>query len=356
VKGKPPTWEQMTEAVFVLRQELTGRVTEVLVGEAHRDNLAQQTLPCPHCSRRLHAQGPHPRPVETRVGPVRLSRPYFYCLCCQEGFYPLDDALQLAERRKQWDLQKASAGLVAEVPYETASELFETLTGLSFSDHIAHEVVGEVSDGVTVLSVSPTAEQVRQKIAHVVQGKGWRPIVVLAIDGAAVPTRPETAKGGRPGRQHKRARRARWPGQGREAKGFRFYLVDRERIVHLLSWHQVQSDEELAEALQQVQAAGLIPEGQVRLCVIADGAKWIWTHVQALFPSALQTLDYYHCSAHLHRVAAAQCADSPAQQTERVEAIVARLFCGEKTSSMACSTWRPETPLRLSRLGSSSAI
>jgi hypothetical protein len=31
VKGKPPTLEQMTEAVFVLRQELTGRVTEVLV-------------------------------------------------------------------------------------------------------------------------------------------------------------------------------------------------------------------------------------------------------------------------------------------------------------------------------------
>jgi Uncharacterised protein family (UPF0236) len=329
VKGKPPTLEQMTEAVFVLRQELTGRVTEVLVEEAHRDTLAQQTLPCPHCSRRLHAQGPHPRTVETRVGPVRLSRPYFYCLCCQEGFYPLDDALQLAERRKQWDLQKASARLVAEVPYETASELFETLTGLSFSDHIAHEVVGEVSDGLTVLSVSPTAEQIRQKIAPVAQGKGWRPIVVLAIDGAAVPTRPETAKGGRPGRKHKRAKRARWQGQWREAKGFRFYLVDRERIVHLLSWHQVQSDEELAEALQQVQAAGLIPEGQVRLGVIADGAKWIWTHVQALFPSAVQILDYYHCSEHLHRVAAAQFADSPAHQTEWVEAIVARLFCGE---------------------------
>jgi hypothetical protein len=257
------------------------------------------------------------------VGPVRLSRPYFYCLCCQEGFYRLDEALQLAERRKQWDLQKASARLVAEIPYETASELFETLTGLSFSDHIAHEVVGEVSDGVTVLSVSPTAEQVRQKIAHVAQGKGWRPSVVLAIDGAAVPTRPETATGGRPGRKHKRAKRARWQGQWREAKGFRFYLVDRERIVHLLSWHQVQSDEELAEALQQVQAAGLIPRrpGGAPVCVIADGAKWIWTHVQALFPSALQILDYYHCSEHLHRVAAAQFADSPAHQTEWVEAI-----------------------------------
>jgi hypothetical protein len=43
------TEEALTEAVFTLRQELTGRVTEVLVGEAHRDTLAQQTLPCPPC-------------------------------------------------------------------------------------------------------------------------------------------------------------------------------------------------------------------------------------------------------------------------------------------------------------------
>jgi hypothetical protein len=104
-------------------------------------------------------------------------------------------------------------------------------------------------------------------------------------------------------------------------KGFRFYLVDRERIVHLLSWHPVQSDEELAEALRQVQAPGLIPEAQVRLCVIADGAKWIWTHVQALFPSAVQILDYYHCSEHLHQVAAGQFGYSPAHQTEWVETI-----------------------------------
>ena len=153
--------------------------------------------------------------------------------------------------------------------------------------------------------------------------------MVLAIDGADIPTRPETAKGRRPGRKKKRAKRARWKGQWREAKGFRFYLVDGERIVHLLSWHQVQSDEELGEALRQVREAGLIPEDKVRLCVIADGAKWIWKLVKALFPSAVEILDYYHCSGHLHKVASVQFGDNPEKQTEWVEATVARLFCGE---------------------------
>ena len=153
--------------------------------------------------------------------------------------------------------------------------------------------------------------------------------MVLAIDGADVPTRPEAAKGRRPGRKKKRAKRARWKGQWREAKGFRFYLVDDKRIVHLLSWHQVQSDEELGDTLRQVREAGLIPEEKVRLCVVADGAKWIWKQVKALFPSAIQVLDYYHCRERLHEVASAQFDGHPEQQTEWVEAVVARLFCGE---------------------------
>ena len=68
------------------------------------------------------------------MGEVALERPYFYCLKCKQGSYPLDEALELAERRKQWDIQEAGAKLAAEVPFETAQELFSQLTGLSLSD------------------------------------------------------------------------------------------------------------------------------------------------------------------------------------------------------------------------------
>src|SRR5215467_3994668 len=82
----------------------------------------------------------------------------------------------------------------------------------------------------------------------------------------------------------------------REAKSLRFYLLAGERIVYLLSWHQVQTEEQLGEALKQIKKAGVIPEGLVRLWVVADGAEWIWKHIQALFPQARQVLDYYHCA------------------------------------------------------------
>ena len=129
-----------------------------------------------------------------------------------------------------------------------------------------------------------TWRQYAERVAAVAVGRWRRPVVVLGIDGAYVPTRPDSAREHRPGPRGQRARRALWCGQWRDAKGFRFYLLDGDRIVHLLSWHQMHNKRELGEALQEVKDAGLIPEGHVRLCIVADGAEWLWKHVQALFP------------------------------------------------------------------------
>jgi hypothetical protein len=329
VKEPQSTLEELTQAVLALRQELTQAVTEGLVEQAHRAALEQRTAVCPQCGQTLSARVPQERTVETLVGAIRLRRPYFYCERCQRGSAPLDAALELTERRKQPDVQKAAVKLTKEVPYETACELFEELTGLPLSAHTAHQMTQAVSEGLTVLDVVPSREEILAKVAAVAMGQPWRPILVLAIDGADVPTRPETAKGRRPGRKRARAQRARWTGEWREAKGFRFYLIADDRIVQVLSWHQVQTDEEAAAALRQVQAAGLIPEEEVRLGVIADGARWIWKQAQALLPSAVEILDYYHGSERLHKVAALQYGAHPERQHEWCEAALARLFYGE---------------------------
>jgi hypothetical protein len=63
--------------------------------------------------------------------------------------------------------------------------------------------------------------------------------------------------------------------------------------------------EEGLAAVQRVQAAGLIPEKRVQLCIIGDGTPRIWRSVQAVFASAVKILDYYHCYEHLPQVAVA---------------------------------------------------
>jgi hypothetical protein len=340
-----PTLEQITRAVWVQRPALTGRLVEAVVGQRYGREQEQPHAPCPQCSRPVATRGVVNRTLETLVGAVELGRPYFYCVPWGQGFAPLDTALELAAGRKQFDVQQAAAQLTAEVPYETAQELFRELTGVELSTARMHELTNAVAEGVGVLAVAPGREEIAAKIAPVAQSRRWRPIVVLAIDGADVPTRPEAAKGRRPGRKTQRARRARWQGQWREAKGFRFYLVDDDRIVHLLSWHQIQTDEELFAALRQIKAAELIPTEQVRLCVVADGAPWIWKGVQELFPTAEEILDYYHCAEHVHGLAAVQYGEQPERALEWVEATMARLFAGEVDGVIwGLQRMRPATP------------
>jgi len=324
----PPSLEEVTQAVFAMRQEWTGKITESLVAQRHAQVLQQRTWACPHGQRLLAARPAPPRTGHTMVGEVSLARPYVYCMPCQQGFSPVDEALQRSERRTPWDRQQAGARVAAAVPFETAQELFAALTGRSLSDPPVHAVAGELSHELGVLEVSPTAAEIAHRVAEMAAGKTWRPVLVLAIDGALVPTRPEQAKGPVAGRRHTRARRASWPGEWQEAKGLRVSRVERERIVPLLSWYQVHQEEDVGAALRRVQEAGLIPAAQVRMCVLGDGAKWIWHQVSALFPTAVQILDYDHGREHVHQGASRQFGEDTGQEQEWVEAMMARLFWG----------------------------
>jgi hypothetical protein len=319
---------EVTEAVWQLRQELTGGLSETIVEHAHGGERTRQYARCPQCDRRLTARPVVSRTVETMVGPVQVERPYFYCTSGCGGVYPFDDVLNLAPGRKQLDVQQAAAQVAVEMPYEEAQTLFSDLTGVGLGSERLHTFVHQAAEGLGVLDVAPSRDEIERRIEEIAAGRFRRPVLVLGIDGAYVPTRPESARQRQSGQRRCRARRASWRGQWRDAKGFRFYLIDDERIVHLLSWHQVQNEEQLGAALQQVKEAGLIPQDQVRLCVVCDGASWIWKHVQALFPSARQVLDYYHCKEYLHKVAKVQYASSE-RALEWVEATLTRLYLGK---------------------------
>jgi hypothetical protein len=239
-----PTLGQVSETIGALRQQLTGGVAETIVHHTHPEEPHRPYRPCPTCARVLPARGPVHRCVETLVGAIELERPYFYCPVCRTGTSPLDEALDVSAGRLQRDVQQAAVDLATEVPYETASTLFGRLSGMTVSSERMHTVTHQVAAGLGVVEVAPSREEIERRVAQVAAGRFRRPVLVLGIDGAFVPTRPESARGRRPGQARHRARRAQWRHEWREAKGFRFYLLDGERIVHVLSWHQVYNEQE----------------------------------------------------------------------------------------------------------------
>ncbi len=96
MKAPTPTLEELTQAVFALRQELTHAITEGLV--------EPRTAACPRCGQARSARGPQERTLETLVGAIGLRRYHVDCTRSQGGSTPLKTMLGLTERRTPPDV------------------------------------------------------------------------------------------------------------------------------------------------------------------------------------------------------------------------------------------------------------
>jgi hypothetical protein len=251
--------------------------------------------------------------VSTLQGTITLTRPYFYCDTCRAGFHPLDATLGLAPERHQYDIQARTTRVGADLPYEVSEDQFEHLTGIRASSHFIHETLNAVGETATLERVLPDADEIATRIETARDGRRRRPVLVVACDGAHAPTRPPG------GRKTKRG-----PGEWREVKGFRLYLLGPEgRIVHVASWHQIADKAALSEALGVV--ATRIPHDRVRIALVADGSDWIWDVFQTHFPEGEPVLDYYHCAERVHETARAQYGEGTLEAQEWAEATLTRL-------------------------------
>jgi hypothetical protein len=240
---EPMSLLDLTAVMGQLRQDLMGGLIETVIEHTYTAEMEQIQAECPTCNRSLTVRRQAHRTVETLIGPVRLKRPYFYCTPCRQGCHPLDGSLEVVAGRYQLDVQQAIAQGATEMPYETAHSLLRNWSGIEVSVERMHTLTNAMAEGLSVLDVSPDVDDIRAQISTLQAGKWRRPVMVLAIDGAHVPTRPDEAGELIDAPKRHRARRARWKGGYKEAKGLRLYAFDAERIVHILSWHQVTSQD-----------------------------------------------------------------------------------------------------------------
>jgi hypothetical protein len=311
----------LSDLVTKSRQDFLGSCLQHMIEQRYSAELNLEESSCPRCGKSSTHKQVVRKKLETAQGPFELRRPWFYCTTCEQGFAPLDAAAEISRREKQFDIQKRAVKVAAQVPFACASEIYEDLTGQKASDHFIHDVFEEVGDHAALETVVPKPEEIVRRIESVSTGK-WRPILVVASDGAHLPTRPKAKRDSQRG-----------PGQYKEAKGFRLYLVSKKRIVHVASWHQIQNEEQFGVDLAF--AARRIPQDNVRIALLGDGADWLWKHMTACFPNGREVLDFYHCSEHLYEVAKAQYGEKSSEGLEWVEATLCRLFYGEVGHAIA---------------------
>jgi hypothetical protein len=309
---KTPSLRALSEQFTETRGQLLGGCLKAFAEALYGEFGDQRQSHCPHCDKILNRKRLDRKRIATLQGELELERPYFYCADCHYGFHPLDQALELARGVHQYDIQEKLLRHSAEVPFELAAELVGDLIGVPLSNHFAHETTVDVSAIADIDTVLPTAEAIRRHIEAAKNAPADKPVLVVALDGAHEPTRPKA------GRDEKRG-----PGQWKEAKGVRCYLaLPDERIVQLASWHQIQDAEAMRRDLAQI--AARIPQDEVRIALLGDGASWIWNSLTEAFPTGRTILDYYHCKEHLYEVANAHYGDTP-QAVQWVEATLVRL-------------------------------
>jgi hypothetical protein len=309
---RQPTVMELSELFAKTKQKFFGACFQALIEQKYAGLLEQEYAPCPKCAKMCKKRRGNLKEMVTMQGKSDLKRPWFYCVDCSYGFSPLDKVLEISRKKYQFDIQKKSTRTTAEVPFSCSSELFEELTGQPISDHFMHDTFDRIGDHACLEDVVPSKEEIAKRCQEAA-GTSWRPVLVVASDGAHVPTRPKAK------RNEKRGK-----GQWQEAKGFRIYLLGEDRIIHVASWHQIQNEEQFGKDLAFV--ASQIPQDDVRIGLLGDGADWLWKHMTSCFPKGRQVLDYYHCAEHIHKAAKCQYGDQPQKMLEWAESTLTRLF------------------------------
>jgi hypothetical protein len=314
-EDRQPTLMEMSDLFSQARQKFLGACLQRLIEQKYTELFKKEYSPCPQCDKVNKKRRNQSKEIVTMHGTCTIRRPWFYCVPCSVGYSPIDEVLELSSKKHQLDIQKKSVKLSAEVPFSSGSEIFSDLTGMNVSDHFLHATFEEVGSYAKLEDVIPDRAEILSRIKQSTS-KRWRPVMVIASDGAHIPTRHKA-------KRHEKRGTGRW----QEAKGFRVYLLSEDRIVHLAGWHQIQDEQQFGKDLALV--AARIPQDSVRIALLGDGADWLWKHMTRCFPKGREILDYYHCVEHIHKVAKTQYGEKSLKGLEWVESTISRLFYGE---------------------------
>ena len=269
-----------------------------------------RTVPCP-CGQPAPYHQLRTKPVLTAVGPVEVSRPYYWCPNCHAGQFPADVELDIENTEFSPGVRRMQAMVGQAAPFDQGREQMKVLADLE----------------VTAKSVERTAEALGADIAQREQKESQQalplplptvtgkpiPILYVQMDGTGVPVvKKETV-----GRQGKIEGQ---PAHTREVKlgcvftqttwdpeGYPIRAPDSTTYTGA-----VETAEEFGRRLDR--EAGKRGWSRARLrVVIGDGAEWIWNLAALHFSDAIHIVDLYHARQHLWDLARRLYPNDPAK-------------------------------------------
>lgn len=260
-----------------------------------------RTIPCP-CGGSSRYKELRSKTVLTVLGPVDLSRPYFLCIDCSKGRYPVDTELGIAGLESSPGVRRMEAVVGSEMPFAPGCEPMKLLAGLDVtakSIERAAEAIG-----------AEIAQRDEQEIGRAKQlvlplvSKRDIPKMYVLMDGVQVPVVAAETEG----------RTGRIEGQRARTRECKLGSVFTQTTVDPEGWPiRDPGTTTYVAAIETAEEFGFRVyteawrrgwEWATVKVVLGDGAVWIWNLADQHFPGAIQIVDLYHARQHLWKIAA----------------------------------------------------
>jgi hypothetical protein len=237
--------------------------------------------------------------ILTVLGPVTVKRAYYYDPYCKKGYCPKDTALDIKGTSFSPGMRRIMARVGAYRPFGLGHEDIKELAGIEVNSKEIERISYQLGADVEKYFRYETG---RLSTNNVIPFEAVEKMYIC-MDGTGVPVvkkETENRKGKNQDGQAK-TREAKlgcvFTQTTLDEKGFPLRDEGSTSYVGFIETAEDFGDRIYAEALSR----GL--ERAKTICVIGDGAPWIWNIADFHFKGATQIIDIYHAKEHYWTVA-----------------------------------------------------
>ena len=230
----------------------------------------------------------------TVLGPVRVKRAYYHDKECKKGFYPKDNELDIVGISFSPGVRRIMGRAGAYKPFGLGHDDIKEMAGISVETKEIERVSNRLGEEVEVFCKKEAASIKVIPIKSI-------PKMYVCIDGTGVPVvKAETLN--RKGKNgHAKTREVKlgcvFTQNSLDEKGNPIRDEASTTYVGAIETAEVFGGRIYAEAISR----GL--ERAQKICVLGDGALWIWNIADEHFYGATQIIDLYHAREHYWNVA-----------------------------------------------------
>ncbi|MFY9588131.1 MAG: ISKra4 family transposase [Actinomycetota bacterium] len=277
--------------------------------------VAQRTIErpcCAKCGMPMRHKGLKPIGLVTTIGDIRCRRPRYRCQTCGSECYPHDASLRFQGHAVTPRLAKVVSRLCAQLSFGQARDNLRA----DYPVRLAKQTMTDIAE-VAGQRVNEQEDDERQRIMDRQQPL---PESNLTPDKACVFADGTTVHTEGDWHEIRVATATAYDAQDKP--------LARQSRARFLGVGQI--------AWVLLLLARSVGWQNARLrAFIADGAHWLWNIAEQYFPSAVQILDWYHLSEHVHKAARIVFGEGSAQGADWAKACKTALWEGQVATALA---------------------